>query len=66
VSAAFLALNIGSSWSRTLRVKHRLRAIEKRVLRKTFGPKMDEITGSGEDYIMSSFLICIPQRILFG
>jgi hypothetical protein len=28
-----------------LREEHRLRVFEKRVLRKTFGPKKDEVTG---------------------
>jgi hypothetical protein len=31
--------------SLTLREEHRLRVFEKRVLRKTFGPKKDEVTG---------------------
>jgi hypothetical protein len=29
----------------TLREEHRLRVFENRVLRKTFGPKRDEVTG---------------------
>jgi hypothetical protein len=29
-------------WSLTLRKEHRLRAFEKRVLRRIFGPKRDE------------------------
>jgi hypothetical protein len=32
-------------WSLTLKEKHRLRVFENRVLRKTFGPKSDEVTG---------------------
>jgi hypothetical protein len=31
--------------SLTLREKHRLRVFEKRVLRRMFGPKRDEVTG---------------------
>jgi hypothetical protein len=31
--------------SLTLRKKHRLRVFEKRVLRRIFGPKRDEVTG---------------------
>jgi hypothetical protein len=31
------------------------------VLRRIFGPKRDEVTGSGEDFITSSFLICTPH-----
>ena len=32
-------------WSLTLREKCRLRVFENRVLRRIFGPKMDEVTG---------------------
>jgi hypothetical protein len=31
-------------WSLALRREHRLRVFEKRVLRKIFGPKRDEIS----------------------
>jgi hypothetical protein len=40
--------------------EHRLRVFENRVLRKIFGPEKDEVTGSGEDYITRSFVICTP------
>jgi hypothetical protein len=33
------------TWSLTLREEHRLRVFEKRVLRRTFGPERDEVTG---------------------
>ena len=33
------------SWSLKLREKHRLRVFENTVLRRTFGPKRDEVTG---------------------
>jgi hypothetical protein len=33
------------TWSLTLREEHRLRTFENRVLRRTFGPKRDEVTG---------------------
>jgi hypothetical protein len=33
------------TWSLTLREEHRLRVFEKRVLRRMFGPKKDEVTG---------------------
>jgi hypothetical protein len=33
------------TWSLTLREEHRLRLFEKRVLRRVFGPKRDEVTG---------------------
>jgi hypothetical protein len=38
-----------------VREERRLRVIESRVLRRIFGPKRDEVTGSGENYIMKSF-----------
>jgi hypothetical protein len=34
------------TWSLTLREEHRLRVFEKRVLRRIFGPKRDEVTGN--------------------
>jgi len=33
------------TWSLTLREERRLRVFESRVLRRVFGPKMDELTG---------------------
>jgi hypothetical protein len=42
-----------------------VRVFKNRVLRKIFGPKRDEVTGDGEDYIMRSFMMCTHQ-ILFG
>jgi len=33
------------TWSLTLRKESRLRVFENRVLRRTFGPKRDEVTG---------------------
>jgi hypothetical protein len=33
------------TWSLTLREEHRLRVIENRVIRRTFGPKKGEVTG---------------------
>jgi hypothetical protein len=34
------------AWSLMLREEHRLRVFENRVLRRIFGPKRDEVTGS--------------------
>jgi hypothetical protein len=34
------------TWSLTLREEHRLGVFENRVLRRIFGPKRDEVTGS--------------------
>ena len=33
------------TWSLTLREERRLKVFEKRVLRRIFGPKRDEVTG---------------------
>jgi hypothetical protein len=33
------------TWSMTLRVEHRLRVLENKVLRRIFGPKIIEVTG---------------------
>jgi hypothetical protein len=33
------------TWSLTLREEHRLREFDNRVLRRTFDPKRDEVTG---------------------
>ena len=44
---------------------HMGKTLENSVLRKKFGPKRDEVRGSGEDYIMRSFVICI-HKILLG
>jgi hypothetical protein len=35
----------GETWSLTLREERRLKVFEKRVLRRIFGPKRDEVTG---------------------
>jgi len=53
-------------WSLILKEERRLRVFENRVLRRIFGPKKDEVTGSGENYIMSSLMICTAHPILFG
>jgi hypothetical protein len=39
---------------------------ENRVLRGIFGPKRDEVTENGEDYIMRSLMICAAHQVLFG
>jgi hypothetical protein len=43
-----------------------LQIFENRVLRKIFGPKRDEVTGSREKYIMRSLMICNPHPLLCG
>jgi hypothetical protein len=52
------------AWLLTLREERRLKVFEKRVLRRVFGPKRDEVTG--ENYIMRSLMICTPYPILCG
>ena len=54
------------TWSLTLRDERRLRVFENRVLRRVFGPKRDEVTGNGENYIMRSLVICTPYPVLCG
>jgi hypothetical protein len=49
-----------------LREERRLRVFENRVLRRIFGPKRDEVTGNGKNYIMRSLMICTAHQILFG
>ena len=39
---------------------------ENRVLRRIFGPKREEVTGNGENYIMRSLMFCTPHPILCG
>jgi hypothetical protein len=48
------------TWSLTLRV------FENRVLRKTFGPKRDEVTGEWRRLHKRSLMICTHHQILFG
>ena len=54
------------TWLLTLKEERRLRVFENRVLRRIFGPKRDEVTGSGENSIMRSLMICTPHPILCG
>jgi len=54
------------TWSLTLREKRRLRLFENRVLRTVFGPKRDEVTGSGENYIMRSLRSVLPTQYCVG
>jgi hypothetical protein len=54
------------TWSLTLREEHRLRVLEKRVLRRIFGPKRDEVTGEWKCCTMGNFMICTHHPILLG
>ena len=51
-------------WSLTLREEQRLRLFEKRVLRRVFGPKRDEVTGEWRR--TRSWLTCTTHRIFCG
>jgi hypothetical protein len=42
----------------TLRHEHTLRVFEKRVLRRIFGPKRNEVMGGWSNCIMRSFMTC--------
>ena len=62
-----LAVLYGSeTWSLTLREERRLRVFDSWVLRGIFGAKWDEVTGSGENYIMRSLMICTAHQLFFG
>jgi hypothetical protein len=54
------------TWSLTLREERRLRVFENRVLRRIFGPKRDEVTGNGENYIMRSVIIVLLAEYRSG
>jgi hypothetical protein len=49
-----------------LREVHRLRAFENRVLRKIFGPKVEEVTGECGSLCYEEFHDFYPRTILFG
>ena len=53
------------TWSLTLREERRLRVFENRVLRKTFGPKRDEVTGEWRELHNEKFndLYCSPNIV---
>jgi hypothetical protein len=51
------------TWSLTLRVEHRLRVFENRVLRRMFGSKRDEVTGYRRICITRSFVICTLRQV---
>jgi hypothetical protein len=51
------------TWSLTLREEHRLRVFEKRVLRRTFGQKRDEMTGGCRKLHMRSFITSTLRQV---
>jgi len=54
------------TWSLTLRRERMLRVSENRVLRRVFGPKRDEVTGNGENYLMWNVMFCTAHPIFCG
>jgi len=54
------------TWSPTLKEERRLGVFEKRVLRRLFGLKKDELTGEWRKHIMRSLMISTANPILFG
>jgi hypothetical protein len=52
------------TWSQTLREKHRPRVFEKRVLRRIFGPKRDEVTGWRKLHNEELHNFCSSPRII--
>ena len=54
------------TWLLTWREELRPRVFENRVFRRIFGPKRDEVTGNGENYIMRNLMFCTPHPILCG
>jgi hypothetical protein len=42
-----------------------MKMFENRMLRRTFGPKRDEVTGDWKNYITRSLMVCNPHPILF-
>jgi hypothetical protein len=53
------------TWSVTLRDERRLRVVENGILKRIFGPKMDEVTGVGEYYITRRLMFCTHHQIIF-
>jgi len=51
------------TWSLTLREGHRLRVFENRVLRRIFGPKRDEVTGSELHNEELKYLYYLPNIV---
>jgi len=54
------------TWSLTLGEERRLRVFENRVVMRIFWPKRDEVTGSGEKYILKNLMVFTAHPILFG
>jgi hypothetical protein len=48
-----------------LREERSVRVFENRVLRRIFGPRREEVTGSEKNYIIRSLMICTPTFNIF-
>ena len=59
-----VVMNGCETWSLALREERRLRVSENRVLRRIFGLKRDEVTGSGENYIMRTLMTYSSPNII--
>jgi len=53
------------TWSLTMWEERRLMLFENGMLRTMFGSKRDEVTESGENYVMRSLMICTLHHIFF-
>jgi hypothetical protein len=51
------------TFSLILREGHKLRVVEKSVLRRISGPERDDIEEAGEKCIMSSFINCTLRQM---
>jgi hypothetical protein len=47
-----------------MREERRLRVLDNSVLRKAFGPKRDDVRGSGEDCTLRSFVLYSSPNII--
>jgi hypothetical protein len=54
------------TWSLTLREEHRLKVFENKILRRIFGPKMDEVTGEWRKLHNEELHILYSSQILLG
>ena len=54
------------TWSLTFSEEHRLRVFENRVLRRIFGPKMDEVPEDWRKVHNKELIICTPHTKLYG
>ena len=53
-------------WSLTLMEERRLKLLENRALGRIIGSRRDEVTGSGKNCIMLSWMICTAHQIECG